>query len=92
MVADEDVAKAEGETKIAQAQVGIVDAEIAEVGLRIQQLERRHDRIKQAMALANEAKAVVSPPTNPDAKKAEKRDLPFMVPNNNLERRGFTGQ
>ena len=57
MVAAEEVARAEGETKIAEAQVGIVDAEIAEVGLRIQQLERRQERIKQAIALADRAKA-----------------------------------
>ena len=60
MVSTEDVAKAEGETKVAHAQVAIVDAEIAEVGLRIQQLERRRERIKQAMALANEEKTAVS--------------------------------
>jgi RNA polymerase sigma factor (sigma-70 family) len=62
MVASEDVAKAEGETKIAQAQVGIVEAEIAEVGLRIQQLERRRERIKQTMVLAKEEKTAISAP------------------------------
>jgi RNA polymerase sigma factor (sigma-70 family) len=62
MVASEDVAKAEGETKIAQAQVGIVEAEIAEVVLRIQQLERRRERIKQTMVLAKEEKTAISAP------------------------------
>jgi RNA polymerase sigma factor (sigma-70 family) len=62
MVALEDVAKAEGETKIAQAQVGIVEAEIAEVGLRIQQLERRRERIKQTMVLAKDEKTAISAP------------------------------
>ncbi|MGP0064134.1 MAG: sigma-70 family RNA polymerase sigma factor [Isosphaeraceae bacterium] len=92
MVAAEDVAKAEGETKVAQAQVGIVEAEIAEVGLRIQQLERRRERIKQAMVLANAAKAASPAPTNLDVKKPKRHDVPFMIPNNNLERKGFTGQ
>lgn len=62
MVAEEDVAKAEGELKLAGAGVAIVDAEIAEVVLRIQQLERRRERIKQAMALANPEKTPVSVP------------------------------
>ena len=49
-----------GELKVAGAQVSIVDAEIAEVGLRIQQLERRQGAgSKQAMAqLANQAKSL----------------------------------
>ena len=31
-------------------------------------------------------------PPDPNVKKPKKRGTPFMVPNNNLERRGFTGQ
>jgi RNA polymerase sigma factor (sigma-70 family) len=57
MVAADDVAKAEGEMKVAAAQIGIVDVEIAEVGFRIQQLQRRQDRIKKVIALADRAKA-----------------------------------
>ncbi|MGP0066005.1 MAG: hypothetical protein ACLQGP_20695 [Isosphaeraceae bacterium] len=34
---------------------------------------------------------VVGPP-DPNVKKPRRRNAPFMVPNNNLERRGFTGQ
>jgi hypothetical protein len=92
MIASEDVAKAEGEAKVAQAQVGIVEAEVAGVGLRIQQLERRRERIKQAMVLANGEKAAAMAPTGPDVKKSENGGDPFKVPSNNLERRGFTGQ
>ncbi len=43
-------AKAEGEYKVANAGLRIVDAEIAEVGLRIEQLRRRRDRIKRVIA------------------------------------------
>ncbi len=64
MVSQEDVAKAEGELKLAEAEIGISEAEIAEAGLRIQQLERRRERIKQAMALADQAKAPVSAKSN----------------------------
>jgi RNA polymerase sigma factor (sigma-70 family) len=56
MVSQEDVIKATGEFKIAEAQIGITEAEIAEVGLRIQQLQRRHDRFKQLAALAQRIK------------------------------------
>ncbi|HZW32778.1 MAG TPA: sigma-70 family RNA polymerase sigma factor, partial [Isosphaeraceae bacterium] len=56
-VAPIEVAKAEGELKIAMAQIGITEAEINEVGLRIQQLQRRHERIKQVITLADRAKA-----------------------------------
>ncbi len=52
MVSAEDVAKAEWEMKVASAQVAMVDAEIAEVELRVQQLERRRARIKQIITLA----------------------------------------
>ncbi len=92
MVSQEDVAKAEGELKLAEAEIGISEAEIAEVGLRIQQLERRRERIKQAMVLANEEKAAAPSSTSPDVKKLMKQDVPIKVPNNNLERKGFTGQ
>ena len=57
MVSTEDVARAEGEYKVAAAQIQIVEAEIAEVGLRIQQLQSRQNRIKQVVALADRTKA-----------------------------------
>ncbi len=57
MVSSEDVARGEGEYKVATAQIQIVEAEIAEVGLRIQQLQSRQNRIKQVIALADRAKA-----------------------------------
>ena len=62
MVAAEDVGKAEGEYKVATAGVRIVDAEIAEVGLRIEQLRRRRDHIKRVIPVGDRAKAV-SPAT-----------------------------
>jgi hypothetical protein len=55
-VSAEDVAKAEGDYKVANAGVRIVDAEIAEVGLRIEQLRRRHDRIKRVIPVADRVK------------------------------------
>ncbi len=57
MVSTEDVARGEGEYKVATAQIQIVEAEIAEVGLRIQQLQSRQNRIKQVVALADRTKA-----------------------------------
>ena len=56
MVAVEDVAKGEWEMKTASAQVAIVEAEIAEVNLRVQQLDRRRTRIKQVIKLAERGK------------------------------------
>jgi RNA polymerase sigma factor (sigma-70 family) len=52
MVSVEDVAKAEWELKLAVAQVAMVDAEIAEVELRVRQLERRRTRIQQIIKMA----------------------------------------
>ncbi len=52
IVSAEDVAKAEWEMRLASAQGAMVDAEIAEVELRVQQLERRRTRIKQIIKLA----------------------------------------
>ena len=54
MVAAEDVAKAEWEMKAASAQVGIVEAEIAEIKLRVRQVERRRTRIEQIIKPADE--------------------------------------
>jgi RNA polymerase sigma factor (sigma-70 family) len=56
MVSAEDVAKGEWEMKAASAQVAIVEAEIAEIELRVQQLERRRGRIRQIIKLAEPAK------------------------------------
>ena len=54
MVSEEDVAKAEWEMKAAAAQFAMVEAEIAEIELRVQQLERRRTRIKQIIKPASE--------------------------------------
>jgi RNA polymerase sigma factor (sigma-70 family) len=55
-ISAEYVAKGEWEMKTASAQVAIVEAEIAEVNLRVQQLERRRTRIKQVIKLAEGTK------------------------------------
>jgi RNA polymerase sigma factor (sigma-70 family) len=66
MISEEDMAKAEAEFGVASAMVGIAEAELAEVGLRIRQLQRRHDRIQQVNALAERARAAVpASPVNP---------------------------
>jgi RNA polymerase sigma factor (sigma-70 family) len=73
MVAAEDVAKAEAERKVATAGIGIASAELAEVKLRIRQLQERQDRVRQAVALVDRAKrdaekvpgAPPAPPANP---------------------------
>jgi multidrug resistance efflux pump len=57
MVAEEDLAKAEAELRVAEAQIAIAEVGIDEVKLRIQQFERRRDRIRQAVGLADRAKA-----------------------------------
>ena len=54
MVSEEDVAKAEWEMKAAAAQFAMVEAEIAEIELRVRQLERRRTRIKQIIKPAGE--------------------------------------
>jgi RNA polymerase sigma factor (sigma-70 family) len=59
-VSAEDVAKAEGELKVAKAGLQIANAEVAEVELRILQLRRRRDRIKTVITLADRAKAAAS--------------------------------
>jgi RNA polymerase sigma factor (sigma-70 family) len=56
MISAEYVAKGEWEMKTASAQVAIVEAEIAEINLRVQQLERRRTRIKQVIKLAEGTK------------------------------------
>lgn len=55
MVSSEDTTKAEAEVKIARADVGITKAEIAEIQLRIAQLVRRRDRLKEIRAVAQHA-------------------------------------
>ena len=54
IVSSEDVAKAEWEMKAAAAHFAMVDAGIAEIELRVQQLERRRTRIKQIIKRASE--------------------------------------
>jgi len=64
MVGDEDVAKAEGELKAAEAFVEVKRVEIEELELRWDQQRRRAERIKQVIALADRAKAsgITAPP------------------------------
>jgi hypothetical protein len=57
LVSAEDVAKAEGELKLASAQIGITEVEIAEVEVGIQQLQRWHERARPVIGLADRAKA-----------------------------------
>jgi hypothetical protein len=57
IVGEDDAAKAKAELKVATGAVAITEAQIAEVGLRIQQLQRRRDHIKQIIPLADRAKA-----------------------------------
>ena len=52
MVSAEDVAKGEWEMKSASAQVAIVDAGIAEINLRVEQLVRRVTRIREVIKTA----------------------------------------
>jgi hypothetical protein len=52
MVSSEDTARGEWEMKLASAQVATVDAEIAEVELRVRQLARRRTRIGEIIKLA----------------------------------------
>ena len=52
MLFADDVAKAEWEMKVALAQGAMIEAEIAEIELRAQQLERRRARIAQIIKLA----------------------------------------
>jgi hypothetical protein len=65
MVAEEDVAKSEAELRITQAQTRIVVAEIDEVGLRIRQLRRRQERLKEAVGLADRVKPPPAPGRQP---------------------------
>jgi RNA polymerase sigma factor (sigma-70 family) len=70
MVGPDDVAKGEGELKIAAADSKIAEVQIREVELRIRQLERRHDRIQQVATLAERVKKDALPlskPGRPDA-------------------------
>jgi RNA polymerase sigma factor (sigma-70 family) len=53
------VAKAEAELKISIADLEIKRVEIAEVELRVRRLQRRHDRTKKVVRLAERAKASV---------------------------------
>ena len=52
MVAAEDVAKGEWEMKSAAADVAIAEAQIAQIELRVLQLEQRRQRIKQVIKIA----------------------------------------
>jgi RNA polymerase sigma factor (sigma-70 family) len=69
MVDDLSVAKAEAEVKISSADMEIKRVEIAEVELRVDRIQRRRDRIRQVIKLAERAKATVdgqqSQPTKP---------------------------
>jgi RNA polymerase sigma factor (sigma-70 family) len=70
VVGPDELAKGEGEFKIAAADSKIAEVEIAEVELRIWQLKRRQDRIKQVATLAERVKKdalQLSPPAQPDA-------------------------
>jgi RNA polymerase sigma factor (sigma-70 family) len=56
MVSEDDVAKAEAELKVAGATVAIAEAGVAEVSLRIKQLQRRRGQIRDVVALADRVK------------------------------------
>src|SRR5262249_5463877 len=56
MVSEHDVAKAEAELKVAGATVAIAEAGVAEVSLRIKQLQRRRGKIRDVVALADRVK------------------------------------
>jgi RNA polymerase sigma factor (sigma-70 family) len=55
MISAEDVAKGQWEMKTSSAQIAIVDAEIAEIHLRVQQLERRRTRVREVIKTAKSA-------------------------------------
>ena len=65
MVSTEDTAKAEWEMKAASARVAIVEAEIAEIELRVRQLERRRTRIRQIIKLADHTPVFDREPSSP---------------------------
>ena len=46
-----------GKSKVAERRVQVIEVEIAEVELRVQQLERRRDRIKQIIKLAERGRS-----------------------------------
>jgi hypothetical protein len=56
MVSEDDVNKAKAELAAASAGVDIVDAEVAEVKLRIKQLRERQERLKGVIAVAERVK------------------------------------
>ncbi len=56
MVSEEDVAKAQAEWEVATAGIGIAEAGVSEVKLRIRQLGERQLRVKRAVAQAERVK------------------------------------
>jgi RNA polymerase sigma factor (sigma-70 family) len=56
MISAEDVAKGEWEMKTASAQVAIVEGEIAQINLRVRQLDRRGERIRDIIIRAERGK------------------------------------
>jgi hypothetical protein len=56
MVGPEESAKAEAESKVAAAHATVKLVELEEVALRVRQLQRRRDQIKQVSKLADRVK------------------------------------
>jgi len=72
-VSDEDLAKAHGELKSAEALVEIKNVEIQELELRREQSRRQGERIRQVIAMAGRVKAGgVAAPTAPPTVPADR--------------------